>query len=93
MEAIYDVERLERIYLHEDGGKWIKNGFENFTNVIRMINEFHFETMLKKATRRFPNRSLKRRIIEAITEKELEKFVEIFQSLEQAARGTRIWIL
>ena len=37
LEATYDLESVERIYLHADGGKWIQKGLENFPKVIRMI--------------------------------------------------------
>ena len=89
IEATYDMESLKRIYLHADGGKWIKSGLENFTKVIRVMDEFHLEKMLKKAAGRFPKRRLKMRIKEAIKEKEPEKLAEILQSLEQASKGKK----
>ena len=31
--ASYDIESIEKIYIHADGGKWITNGLESFSNV------------------------------------------------------------
>jgi len=47
INARYAPERLEKIYLHADGGSWIKNGLENYPNVIHVMDEFHIEKTLK----------------------------------------------
>lgn len=33
IEKAYNVEKIENIYIHADGGKWIESGLENFSNV------------------------------------------------------------
>ena len=47
INARYDPECLEKIYLHADGGSWIKNGLENYPNVVHVMDEFHIEKSLK----------------------------------------------
>ncbi len=59
--ASYELDIVENIYVHGDGGQWIKNGLENFSNVKRLMDGFHLEKRLKEAAGRFPNRNLRRR--------------------------------
>ena len=71
--------------MHGDGGQWIKNGLENFSNVKRLMDGFHLEKRLKEAAGRFPNRNLRRRIKEAIEEDDRKKLDRIIQSLCEAS--------
>ena len=87
--ATYDTDELESIYVHGDGGKWIKNGLESFPNVIRMMDGFHLEKKLKEAGRRFPGRNLRKRIKEAIGEDDRKKLDRIMQSLYEASEGDK----
>ena len=47
--ASYELDIVENIYVHGDGGQWIKNGLENFSNVKRLMDGFHLEKRLKEA--------------------------------------------
>ena len=83
--ASYELDIVENIYVHGDGGQWIKNGLENFSNVKRLMDGFHLEKRLKEAASRFPNRKLRRRIKEAIEEDDRKKLDRIIQSLCEAS--------
>ena len=48
--ASYELDIVENIYVHGDGGQWIKNGLENFSNVKRLMDGFHLEKRLKEAS-------------------------------------------
>lgn len=88
--ASYELEALENIYVHGDGGRWIKNGLENFPNVRRLMDGFHLEKKLKEAASRFPNRNLRRRIKEAIEEEDDRKKLDrIIQSLYEASEDEK----
>ncbi len=52
--ASYDIESVERIYIHADGGKWIASGLASFSNVTRVMDGFHLEKRLKEVSREFP---------------------------------------
>lgn len=64
--ATYDVAKLECIYLHADGGRWIKNGLENFSQVTKVMDGFHFEKELRKLSRLFPRKRIRYQLREAI---------------------------
>ena len=51
--ASYDIESIEMIYIHADGGKWIASGLASFSNVTRVMDGFHLEKRLKEVSRNF----------------------------------------
>ncbi len=75
--------------MHGDGGQWIKNGLENFSNVKRLMDGFHLEKRLKEAAGRFPNRNLRRRIKEAIEEDDRKKLDR--EDHTESLRSERRW--
>ena len=87
--STYDTDVLEKIYLHADGGRWINNGLEKFSNVRRVMDGFHLEKKLKEAGRRFPNRNLKNRIKEAMEADDRKKLDRILQSLYDACKSEK----
>ena len=49
----YDVKGIENIYLHADGGKWIKNGLEDYAQKTFVYDGFHIKkyiSIIKKCT-------------------------------------------
>lgn len=54
----YDSEKLETICLHSDGGSWIKNGLENFTQTKYVMDGYHYKKALKNFARKFPKRNV-----------------------------------
>lgn len=86
---------LEKIYLHADGGRWINNGLEKFSNVRRVMDGFHLEKKLKEAGRRFPNRNLKNRIKEAMepmTERSWTGYCKVFMMHAKVRRTTSLYL-
>ena len=87
--AAYDVESIEKIYLHADGGKWITNGLASFSNVIKVMDGFHLEKRLKEVSRKFPGSNLSQRIKAAMLGGYLtENFEEIRNRLKGDAVGS-----
>lgn len=62
----YDIEELEKIYVHADGGKWIKNGLENFDQAEYVMDGYHFEKALKSVTRGFKGGNYRGHIHQAV---------------------------
>lgn len=62
----YDVEQLEKIYIHGDGGKWIQNGLEAFPNVVHVMDGYHFFKTLKAVAVKYPKRNVKVAILNAL---------------------------
>ena len=77
----YELDDLEKIYIHGDGGKWIKNGLESFSNAIHIMDEFHIEKYIKKLSNAFPGRSLSQRIHSKIKANDKSGVDRILQEL------------
>ena len=83
IDKAYDVEHIERIYIHADGGKWIRNGLETFSNVVHVMDGYHFFKALKSVSRKYPHRNIKMTILNAIKKDDCEKAKEYIQELSE----------
>ena len=79
--ASYDIESIEMIYIHADGGKWITNGLASFSNVTRVMDGFHLEKRLKEVSRKFPGSNLRQRIKAAIERGDRKKLDMLMQEM------------
>ena len=79
--ASYDIESIERIYIHADGGKWIASGLASFSNVTRVMDGFHLEKRLKEVSRKFPGSNLRQRIKAAIERGDRKKLDMLMQEM------------
>lgn len=77
----YDLETLETVYLHADGGKWIESGLENFAQRKMVMDGYHFEKALKKLANLFPKKNVRQRLHKALREDDRKRADEILQSL------------
>ena len=81
IRASYDIESIERIYIHADGGKWIASGLASFSNVTRVMDGFHLEKRLKEVSRNFPGSNLRQRIKAAIEKSDRKKLDMLMQEM------------
>ena len=79
--ASYDIESIEKIYIHADGGKWIASGLASFSNVTRVMDGFHLEKRLKEVSRKFPGSNLRQRIKAAIERGDRKKLDMLMQEM------------
>ena len=79
--ASYDIESIERIYIHADGGKWIASGLASFSNVTRVMDGFHLEKRLKEVSRNFPGSNLRQRIKAAMEKGDRKKLDMLMQEM------------
>ena len=79
--ASYDIESIERIYIHADGGKWIASGLASFSNVTRVMDGFHLEKRLKEVSRNFPGSNLRQRIKVAMEKGDRKKLDMLMQEM------------
>lgn len=77
----YNTETLERIWIHADGGNWIKNGLEEYAQTVPVIDGFHFERELKRVANLFQGRNVRKRIHRAIEKDDKQNAEEILQGL------------
>ncbi len=50
IEGNYDLDKVKKIYLNADGGSWIKGGKKRIAGMVEVLDEFHLQKYLLKAT-------------------------------------------
>ena len=95
IEAAYDMETLEKIYVHGDGGTWIVNGLDVFSQTRHIMDGYHFFKELKKICKIFPERHVKLVLLNALEKNDRRKADTFIQELlkelserSQAAKST-----
>ena len=58
IDKAYDVSALDAIYVHGDGGQWIRNGLEIFPQTKHIMDGYHFERDLRTIAKIFPRRNV-----------------------------------
>lgn len=77
----YDLETLDKIYLHGDGGNWIKSGLSAFAQTQHVMDGYHFYRELRQLTRRHPRRNTRQVLLQAIEKDDRRKAEEFLQKL------------
>ena len=77
----YEMEELEKIYIHGDGGGWIKKGLETFPQTIHVMDGFHFYKELRKIGRMLPERHPRVALINALKKDDKRRVDEYAKSL------------
>lgn len=85
----YNVEKLERICLHADGGTWIKNGLEEYSQTVHVIDGFHFERDLKRIAAKFQGRNIRQRVHNAIEKEDRKKADQILQEMMEQSEDAK----
>lgn len=86
---VYDLDELEAVRIHGDGGSWIKNGLENFANAEHVLDGYHLQKYLKTISNRFPGRSVRYRINEALAKDEHDKVEAIIAGLMKECKNEK----
>lgn len=69
--STYDMEAIEKIYIHADGGKWIQRGLENFNNIEHVMDGYHLKKRIRDINLKFPKGNIGSRLEIAIKEGDL----------------------
>ncbi|MBO4796844.1 MAG: ISLre2 family transposase [Verrucomicrobia bacterium] len=86
----YKMEDVGIIYLHGDGGAWIKDGLSDFPNVIHVMDQYHSEKEIKRIDSLFPRKTAGWRLRETLRQNNLKKAKMIIESLESATREAAV---
>ena len=54
LDSVYDLSKVEKIFLSSDGGSWIKNYDIAFPNAIFVLDKFHYRKALNYIFKREP---------------------------------------
>lgn len=77
----YDTERLEKLYIHGDGGRWIRNGLEEYPQSVHVMDGYHFFKELKKICRILPERNIRIVILDALRKDDKRKADLLLQEM------------
>ena len=77
----YDTEELEKIYVHGDGGGWIRNGLEEYPQSVHVMDGYHFFKGLKRICRILPERNIRIVITNALRKDDRRKADLFLQEL------------
>jgi hypothetical protein len=86
IEKKYDMDVLEKIVLHGDGGNWIRNGLDDFGNVVHVMDGFHFQKALRSLAGSFPKRRVKTVIMDAVQKNDRSRADRCIQELLDDAK-------
>ena len=83
MEA-YDMKAVEKIYLHADGGAWIRNGLNDYPNVIPVMDGYHAEKEIRQIDGLFPKKNVGQRVRSVLRQNDQKKARILIDSLESS---------
>ena len=86
---VYDPDTLEKVRIHGDGGAWIKNGLENFANVEHVLDGYHLQKYLRSVSNRFPGKSVRYRLNEALARADRDRVEAILGSLAKECKSEK----
>ena len=89
IDKVYDLETLEAVRIHGDGGAWIKKGLENLANVEHVLDGYHLQKYLRSVSNRFPKQSVRYRINEAIARNDRDKVEAIIADLTKECKSEK----
>ena len=81
----YDMESVEKIYIHGDGAAWIKSGTNSFSNAEHIIDGYHLGKYLRALNNSFPKQRARQTLENAIKGNNKEKADEFFVKLAAEA--------
>lgn len=81
----YDVEEIEKIYVHGDGGNWILNGLNEYEQTKHVMDGYHLGKQLRALNSKFPGLNARYRIEKAISADDRKKANEIVDGLMKHA--------
>lgn len=84
--SAYEVAKIEKIYLHGDGGSWIKSGLSDFAQTERVMDTFHFSKKLRALCRAFPARNVRTVILHALEQNDRGHADAFLQELADEAK-------
>ena len=84
IDQSYDMDHLERIYLHGDGASWIKEGLNWLPNVKMVLDRYHLNKAITTITARQPEKRY--RLYSALAQGNRQAFTTIAGRLRQEAK-------
>lgn len=89
IQKAYAVDSIDKIYVHADGGQWIRNGLKEFAQAEHVIDGFHLEKYLRRISTRFPRKNLRSRFSKAFEQNDRKKADQMLHELYAEADGDK----
>ena len=89
IQKAYAVDSIEKIYVHADGGGWIRSGLKDFAQTEHVLDGFHLEKYLRRISARFPKKNLRVRFCKAFEQNDRKKADQMLQELYAEAEGDK----
>lgn len=90
----YDIDCLEKIYVHGDGGGWIQHGLEVFTQTEHVMDGYHFFRDLRAIGKLFPKRNVRHAVVYSLEHNDRIRAGYYIQSLlERATKEEKTRVL
>jgi hypothetical protein len=87
IDSTYNMDYLQTIYVHADGGRWIKGKLDNFGQTIHIMDGFHVMKYLKKLSSAFPKKNPKASIFAQIKKNDRKAADRYFQEMLDETEG------
>ena len=87
IESRYDLDKIKKIYPNADGGSWIKGGKKRIGGMVEVLDEFHLQKYLLKATSHMLDSAddARRELCKAIKNGTKEEFNEVMERIAGCA--------
>lgn len=89
IEKAYDIDGIEHIYIHADAGNWITGGLSGFSQVVHVMDGYHFEKEMKRMAKRYHERNVRiaiRNALKADDRKRAERFLQDLPDADEELR-------
>lgn len=83
----YDIESIERIYIHGDGASWIKEGLNWVSKAKMVLDRYHLNRAVIEVTGR--HQELRKEIYLAMKDGDKEKFKQIIRVMLRESQSDR----
>lgn len=77
----YDLDKVEKVYIHGDGGQWIRSGLESIRQTEHVIDGYHFMRELRSICRILPHRNVKVTLLGALEKDDHRRADQYIQEL------------
>jgi hypothetical protein len=81
IEKAYDTDKITSIYVHGDGGGWIRNALTDYEQTKHVVDGFHFYRDLKTVARILPQRHVRVALVNALKRDDRGRAEEYIQGL------------
>jgi len=85
----YDLEGIEKVYVHGDGASWIDAGLNEIKQTEHVMDGYHLGKYLRAINSKFPKKNVKQRLEKALREDQKEAANEVLQSLKPLAEDPK----